>query len=163
MLDPAFASLLREYISLLKLHIFFSSLLWLCFNNFCLIGKWQFVEDIRDRWETTDNPVVHKIQGYASHVLFTLLQIITFHKLRVLVCNSTILSFAEPLKLSLEKQLPLFHWRKYVAVIRMFFYWFILKNPSPFHQTIYHMSWQQSCTLQVFLFTRSRGWGSGSG
>ncbi|XP_058208245.1 mitochondrial import inner membrane translocase subunit TIM44-2 isoform X1 [Rhododendron vialii] len=28
----------------------------------------EFVEDIRDRWETTDNPVVHKIQGATETV-----------------------------------------------------------------------------------------------
>ena len=29
--------------------------------------NWQIAEDMRERWETSDNPVVHKIQEYATH------------------------------------------------------------------------------------------------
>ena len=27
----------------------------------------QIAEGVRDRWETSDNPIVHKIQEYGAH------------------------------------------------------------------------------------------------
>jgi hypothetical protein len=33
--------------------------------KFFLGWNWQIAEDVRERWETSDNPIVHKIQEYA--------------------------------------------------------------------------------------------------
>ena len=50
--------------------------------TFCLYAilyiywNWQIVEDLRERYETSDSPIIHKIQEYVIEFLFALILVL---------------------------------------------------------------------------------------
>ncbi|CAL5427429.1 unnamed protein product [Camellia sinensis] len=47
-----------------------------------VVKSQEFAEDIRDRWDTTDNPLVHKIQGFSETVFGETSTALSFKEIR---------------------------------------------------------------------------------